>query len=263
MKLRKYPRTHHLEGSRLQPGDEDLDSVPFEAIRGRHVVAEEKLDGANAGLRFDAAGRLLLQSRGHFLTGGVREKHFNLFKQWAGGVAHLLRPALGGRYALFGEWLYAKHTVYYDRLPHYFLEFDILDLEQDVFLSTPARRELLDGLPVVPVPVLYEGEATTLDELVALVGRSLFKGPYWRERLAEEAASRGLDVETALSETDGTDLMEGLYIKVEEDGRVVGRYKWVRASFLSAVVDSGTHWLRRPIIPNGLREGADLFGGAP
>ena len=74
MKMHKYPRTHHLEGSRLQPGDEDLDSAPFEAIRGRHVVVEAKLDGANAGLRFAAAGRLYLQSRGHFLTGGVRAR---------------------------------------------------------------------------------------------------------------------------------------------------------------------------------------------
>lgn len=79
MKMHKYPRTPHLEGSRLQPGDEDLDSVPFAAIRGRYVVVEEKIDGANAGIRFDGAGELYLQSRGHFLTGGPREKHFNLF----------------------------------------------------------------------------------------------------------------------------------------------------------------------------------------
>ena len=57
--------------------------------------------------------------------------------------------------------------------------------------------------------------------------------------------------------------MEGLYLKVEEGGRVLGRYKWVRASFLSAVLDSGTHWLRRPIVPNRLAPGVDLFGGQP
>ena len=68
--MRKYPRTHHLESSRRQPGDEDLDSVPFRALIGRHLVVEEKVDGANAGLSFGARGRLLLQSRGHFLTGG-------------------------------------------------------------------------------------------------------------------------------------------------------------------------------------------------
>jgi hypothetical protein len=54
--------------------------------------------------------------------------------------------------------------------------------------------------------------------------------------------------------------MEGLYIKVEEGGQVVGRYKYIRASFLTAVVDSGGHWLRRPILPNRLADGVDLFG---
>ena len=27
--IHKYPRTQHMEGSRLQPGDEDLEAVPF------------------------------------------------------------------------------------------------------------------------------------------------------------------------------------------------------------------------------------------
>ena len=32
----KYPRTPHLEGSRLQPGDEDLSQVPFSYIKGKY-----------------------------------------------------------------------------------------------------------------------------------------------------------------------------------------------------------------------------------
>ncbi len=78
MKLYKYPRTHHLEGSRFQPGDEELDSIPFSQIQGRHIVVEEKLDGANTGISFDDEGRLFLQSRGHFLDGGPRERQFDL-----------------------------------------------------------------------------------------------------------------------------------------------------------------------------------------
>ena len=35
--LKKYPRTPHLEGSRLQPGDEDLSQVPFSYIRGKQI----------------------------------------------------------------------------------------------------------------------------------------------------------------------------------------------------------------------------------
>jgi len=46
--------------------------------------------------------------------------------------------------------------------------------------------------------------------------------------------------------------MEGLYLKIEENGCVADRVKYVRASFLQTVEESGTHWLDRPIVPNGL-----------
>lgn len=81
--LYKYPRTQHIEGSRLQPGDEDLDAVPFAALAGRWLVVEEKMDGASAAFSFSERGELRLQSRGYYLTDGDREHHFNLFKQWA------------------------------------------------------------------------------------------------------------------------------------------------------------------------------------
>jgi hypothetical protein len=259
----KYPRTQHLQGSRLQAGDEDLDSTPFARVAGRFLVVEEKYDGSNAGLRFDADGRLWPQCRGHVLRGGEREKQFHLFKKWAFVHAAALYAVLGNRYLLYGEWLYAKHTIFYDRLPHYFLEFDVFDTAEGSFLSTERRRALLAGLPVASVPVLRSGPVRSLEELTGLIGSSPGKGPDWRRRLVEVAAARGLDPERVWAETDHSDLMEGLYIKVEEDGKVVERCKFVRASFLAAVGDSGTHWLKRPLLPNQLRDGVDLFGAAP
>jgi hypothetical protein len=75
--------------------------------------------------------------------------------------------------------------------------------------------------------------------------------------------SFGLDIGLVWKETDYSDLMEGLYMKHEDAETVIGRYKWVRSGFLTTVVDSGTHWLRRPIIPNQLADGVDLFGSVP
>ena len=51
--IHKYPRTPHIEGSRLQPGDEDLSQIPFSAIAGKNLVIEEKCDGANSAISFD------------------------------------------------------------------------------------------------------------------------------------------------------------------------------------------------------------------
>lgn len=260
--IRKYPRTRHIEGSRLQPGDEDLEAVPFRALLGRHLAVEEKIDGANAGVRF-IGGSLQLQSRGHFLTGGGRERHFALLKQWAACHEARLREVLGERYVMFGEWVYAKHTIFYDRLPHYFLEFDVLDLARDCFLDTPSRRALLGGLPVCPVPVLAERPFASLSELRGLLGRSLYKSAGWQKRLHESASQgesgRFGSVERAVDQTDPSDEAEGLYVKVEEEGRVIERYKFVRPSFLTSVLDSSSHWLDRPIVPNQLAPGVDIF----
>ncbi|MBG6089474.1 RNA ligase family protein [Actinomadura viridis] len=259
--LRKYPRTRHITGSRLQPGDHDLAAAPFREIAGRYLVVEEKLDGANCGVSFTSDGRLLLQSRGHYLTGGPRERHFAPLKAWAASVQHLLRPRLSDRYVMYGEWLYAKHTMFYDALPHYFCEFDVLDRRDGTFLSTLRRRELLDGTPVVPVPVLREGPVESLDDLTALAGPSTCRTGRWREALREAALSGGADPDRVAGETDRAEEMEGLYIKVEEEGRTVGRFKWVRPSFLTAIGDSGTHWLDRPIVANGLADPEVLYAG--
>jgi hypothetical protein len=255
----KYPRTPHIEGSRYQPGDEDLDSIPFKSISGRNLVIEEKLDGANTGISFTADGELLLQSRGHYLLGGESEKHFNLFKQWAHTYSSLLWNVLGDRYILYGEWLYAKHTIFYDYLPHYFLEFDLFDKVSGEFSSTERRRELLAALPVASVPVLFSGQLTSHKQLIKLLSNSSFIQPNHLERLRQACDQRGLNVERALKETDRSTIMEGLYIKVEEGGVVKERYKYVRASFLQAVENAEGHWLARPIIPNLLQPGIDLF----
>ncbi|WP_432833140.1 RNA ligase family protein [Dactylosporangium sp. CA-092794] len=251
--LRKYPRTPHLQGSRLQPGDHDLAQVPFAELAGRPLVVEEKLDGANAAISFDAGGELLLQSRGHYLTGGPREKQFGPFKAWAAGVRYSLWPVLRDRFILYGEWLYAKHTVFYDALPHHFCEFDVYDRQSEGFLSTPRRRELLDGFGVAPVPVLYEGPLPDLAALTKLVAPSTCRTGRWREALREAALAGGADPDQVIRETDMSEDMEGLYLKLEDDERVLGRYKWVRPSFHTAILDSGSHWLDRPIVANRVR----------
>ena len=258
-RLYKYPRTRHLRGSRQQPGDEDMDCVPFAELAGRHLVIEEKVDGANSAVSFGAGGELLLQSRGHFLTGGAREKHFTLFKQWAQVHRDALFDRLGSKHVMYGEWLYAKHTVFYDQLPHYFMEFDILDVENETFLSTPRRQQLFTGLPIASVHVLSSGKIKSLEAITALLGHSAFISDSHLERLRSDCTERALDVDRALRETDPSTTMEGLYVKIEEDGIVQDRYKFIRRGFLTAVLNAEGHWLNRPIIPNRLRSDVKIF----
>lgn len=225
----KYPRTPHLAGSRIQPGDEDLEVISRESLQDLILVIEEKLDGSNCGISFGDSGQLVLQSRGHILAGGPREKQFDLFKRWANHHVSTLRRLLEDRYVMYGEWLYARHTISYDQLPHYFLEFDLLDKKSNIFLTTAQRRSLLSGSPVVSAPLLATENVRNLE---ALVTRST---------------------------CSSTETMEGLYLKAESENHVVKRFKFVRDSFLQKVADSGEHWMERPIEPNRLRVGVDIF----
>ncbi|MBC8139676.1 MAG: RNA ligase family protein [Fibrella sp.] len=258
--IRKYPRTAHIEGSGLQKGD-DGDRVPFIELAGKPLVVEEKLDGANVGIWFKDDGEAVTQSRGHVLTGGPGEAQFALLKTWVSVHQSTLRDAIGTRYILYGEWLYAKHTVFYDMLPHYLTEFDLLDRKTGEYLSTARRYEILAGTPVVSVPVVHEGAFRRLRDLTALVRPSLYKSPQWRESLRQAQEATGADVSRfGASDTDDSDLSEGLYVKWEENGIVRGRYKWVRTAFIQTILDSGTHWRDRILIPNGLRADVDIFG---
>lgn len=254
-KIKKYPRTPHLEGSRLQPGDEDLSQIPFEEILGKNIVIEEKIDGANCAISFGSDGVLLLQSRGHYLMGGYRERHYNLLKQWAHNNADKLFGVLDTRYIMYGEWMYAKHTVFYDLLPHYFVEFDIFDKERGVFLDTDSRRALTDKIGIISsVPVLARGIFTNKKQILSLLGRSNYISENHLEVLANIAKQLDLDVQLQLFQTDPSTTMEGLYIKAEENGVVTNRVKYVRASFLQCVNNSQSHWQSRPIVPNKLRD---------
>lgn len=256
----KYPRTRHIEGSRIQAGDEDLKSQKFEGVKGQYVVLEEKVDGANCGISFDGNRRLMLQSRGHYLNGGYGERQFDLFKLWASCFQAQLYQLLGTRYIMYGEWLYAKHTVFYDALTHYFMEFDIFDREKGVFLSTKKRREMLNGYPfIVSVLVLFEGYLTSQDQLLSYLGKSHFKSSNFMEQLEKICRESGQNYELVKRQTDETDLMEGIYIKAEDENQVRDRLKYVRSSFLNTILDSETHWVNRPVLPNQLKEGVDLF----
>jgi hypothetical protein len=250
----KYPRTLHVEGSNLQIGDPGK-KIPFSELAGKHLVVEEKMDGSNSAVGLDIYGQLYLQSRGHILLGGRRETQFDMLKSMMHPMRSRLAEVLGERYVMFGEWLYARHTIYYDKLPSYFMEFDVWDRHAEAFLDTPSREVLLAPLrrQIVPVRVIHAGPLDSLDELKAMVSPSAFISDDLETRqqnFLEACKQTKCRYEDELRATDLSGLMEGLYLKVEEGGIVRGRYKFVRGGFMQKVLDSEEHWMSRPTVRN-------------
>lgn len=260
IQLVKYPRTPHLQGSRLQQGDTEQGQVPYQQLLGQYIVVEEKLDGGNCAISFSEQGELLLQSRGHYLLGGGRERQFNLLKQWAVAHENWLFDRLENRYILYGEWLHKKHSIFYDQLPHYFCEFDMWDRHNQCFLSTAKRHALLADGPVISVPVVYAGEAPTKQQsLLDLVEHSLAKTANWKHCFEQIVQREQIDLNKAWQQCDQSDLMEGLYLKLETADHTIGRYKWVRRDFVQSILDAKQHHSEQPFIPNQLAQGVDLY----
>jgi hypothetical protein len=236
----KYPRTPHLFGSKGTDDDKHLGRKESEAfIADPSLIVEEKLDGTNVGIHFTSGGRMVLQCRGHEITEGMHPQ-YDLFKQWTSVKRPALEAMLGGQFILYGEWLYAKHSIHYRKLPHYFFEFDIYDKDAGQFLALEARFTLLEGTGIHTVPVIHRGAATA-DELRSLIGPSAFGSAF------DNPLTDRMDL-----------LMEGLYLRTEADGRVTGRAKMVRPEFVEKVKQSD-HWQHQGMVPNELVERAEIW----
>src|ERR1041385_9195731 len=236
----KYPRTPHLFGSKGTDDDKHLGREASEAfIADPSLIVEEKLDGTNVGIHFTTSGRMVLQCRGHEITEGMHPQ-YDLFKQWTSVKHPALETMLGNQFILYGEWLYAKHSVHYRKLPHYFFEFDIYDKVAERFLDLDTRLRMLPGTGLQTVPVLHRGAATT-DQLQSLITASTFASAF------ENPVSRTTD-----------NLMEGVYCRIEANGYVAGRAKLVRPEFVEKVKQS-EHWQHQKMIPNLLAENANIW----
>ncbi len=236
----KYPRTPHLFGSKGTDDDKHLgkaESVRF--LADPSLIVEEKIDGTNVGIHFTDEGQMALQCRGHLITEGMHPQ-YDLFKQWATVKRHVLEERLENRLILFGEWVYAKHSIHYRQLTHYFFEFDIYDKQQQAFLDLTQRLSLLEGLKIETVPVVHTG-ASRRGELEDLIGPSRFDS-HFENPLTGRADNR----------------MEGLYLRTEAEGVVTGRAKLVRPEFVEKVKQS-EHWQHQPMVANELAEGVSIW----
>ncbi len=245
----KLPRTLHIEGSRLPSGGADPQAIPFNKLKGQFLVIEEKVDGSGVSISIDTHLNLEIFHRGS----PALAKEYWALHAWAQNHWEDLVMLLGERYVLFGEWMYHKHTVFYDRLPHYFLESDVYDKERRIFLSTKARNDLLDKQKYIKrVPVLAAIKPSGIGEIVSLVGKTRYQSLEWKDNLQKKCQQAGANFAQVLCETDDTGLMEGLYIKREDDFQVLNRYKYVRHEFLQKILKSGTHLIDRLPVSNSL-----------
>lgn len=222
----RFPHTPHLAWlGKGQPRDDKVlaDDEVEELLRDE-VVVEEKVDGANIGLSVGSRGELRVQNRGQYLDRSTAHPQFQQLWTWLPSRESALVDALFPDLILFGEWCVAVHSVAYDRLPDWFMGFDVYDRVAGGFWATQRRDALLKELGLFGVPRLARG-VFTVDRLVEL---------------------------TTGTSRVGSLAMEGLVVRREVGGLTTSRAKLVRPEFTQAIE---AHWSRGPMRRNQLGTG--------
>lgn len=132
----RFPHTPHLAwlGREAPRDDKVLSSHDALRLLEGDVIVEEKLDGANIGISCHANGELRAQNRGQYLdlpTSG----QFSRLHDWIYTHTTEIQKVLTPDLILFGEWCSARHSITYDKLPGWFLLFDVYDKSACMFWS--------------------------------------------------------------------------------------------------------------------------------
>ena len=154
--MSKYPRTFHLPWS---PGgtSDDKRLTEVTSLLGVDLVITEKMDGSNVCMEREAC---FARSHG----GSPTHPSFDAFKAMHAGI----RYAIPVRIQIFGEWLWAKHSIAYTNLDGYFQVFGVRACWQDGSRFWKSLDDLLSftaGLGLPTVPVLWGGKVSTEVEL--------------------------------------------------------------------------------------------------
>jgi atypical dual specificity phosphatase len=150
-KIIKFPRTRHVFNLGSATRDDLIlsgDDVITQFGQGKLLYVEEKIDGANLGISIQN-NALVAQNRSHYVSSAYHPQ-FKYLDQWIYDHSHELWEILqySDRFILYGEWVYARHSIRYTHLPDYFIAFDYYDRVTQRFYSHARLSALLKGTSI-------------------------------------------------------------------------------------------------------------------
>lgn len=216
--MSKYPRSFHLPWS---PGatNDDKKMETVKDLLNTPLIITEKMDGSNVCLE-----RENCYARSH--NKPPKHSSFDGFKALHAAVKHHIPEDM----QIFGEWLYAKHSINYYNLPSYLMLFGIRDKISGEWADWNHVYEMAIDLGVSTVPVLERDLIITSTSQLKEI----------TNQLGEQKSEYGC--------------REGIVVRRQYrfNGENFPRYlgKWVRQDHNQ--IDE--YWMRKEIEPNKLKK---------
>eukprot|EP00538_Stauroneis_constricta_P004160 CAMPEP_0119573390 /NCGR_PEP_ID=MMETSP1352-20130426/45095_1 /TAXON_ID=265584 /ORGANISM="Stauroneis constricta, Strain CCMP1120" /LENGTH=830 /DNA_ID=CAMNT_0007623079 /DNA_START=44 /DNA_END=2537 /DNA_ORIENTATION=+ len=215
------------------------------------VVIEEKIDGSNLGISIcPFTHAIMVQNRSHYISQGDHAQYSRI-TEWLEShresLHRLLQPHGSMRKILYGEWMAARHSIQYHKLPGLFVAFDIYDERTDRFVSRRRFHTLMEGTKIPVSPTIHCGPLMALEcahqqqHQQQSTNHDNNEQQHVRQRLMQLLQTK------SMFRTDGG-TVEGIVIRIDdgERGLLVDKYKVVRPDFVRGCSD-GPHWSRRTI----------------
>lgn len=142
----KFPRVFHLpESLGITSDDKVIESAKI--FDDMDIVITEKMDGENTCLETHTIHARSENSKDH------PSRHF------IKAIHSQIRYQIPFHLAIYGENLFAKHSIEYSELPiEMFLIFAVIDKNTNTFLSWKATEEWAYKLNMLTVPVIKTGK---------------------------------------------------------------------------------------------------------
>jgi len=229
----KYPSTRHLPWSH-ERDDDDTAHESIDFLTGYPLVVTVKMDGGNCMLVKDTDEPIRARNGRQ-----ANKEHFDMAKQWYWDQD--LYSKIPEHLQVFGEWLYAKHSIHYGcdcdeecedvgpALKDYFQVFGMFDTRYNLWLGwdETMRRAREWGLTLAPMRGGYEFDETY----------------------------EAWDVLYNLSQDVVDSGHEGIVVRSRHPfhyGQIDQRLgKYVRPGH---VKEGEKHWSKRPLVQNKLRD---------
>ena len=209
----KYPKTPHLPWS---PGVSRDDKVlkSTDHFIGKKIVATIKMDGENTTIYKDYIHARSLDSKDH------PSRH------WVKRLQRDIGYRIPDGWRICGENLFAKHSIYYESLPSYFLVFSVWnDINECLsYLDTISFCDELGLEIVLPMHIGIWGDETHL--LINKRFKVLHDTDEWQD--------------------------EGYVVRLYDSFKYEAFGKSVAKYVREAHVQTDDHWMYQQIIKNGL-----------
>jgi len=218
--MKKYPRTPHLPFSPgLQNDDRRCDPADLQALidNGVECVLMLKLDGGNTCLKPDG-----IFARTHSFETACPTFNFVKSMHYHPNKETIQKENI----AVFGENMFAVHTITYTELTDYFYVFGVVDLDTEEFHSVEMMKLYAELMNMQIAPIVYEGTIASVEWLEQFIN----------EQMKTESAFGG--------EKEGFVIRVASQFPVSEFGSKV--FKWVRRNHVATDQFWRQNWKQQP-----------------